>query len=83
MIGNICLNKERDTLVRYKNLATDGVHHRAMADAGMTGYLWISMISELKPAYQLDTIPFDLLQQLSRVSKAAFPAFLGKLASYT
>jgi len=70
-----------ETLVRYKNLATDGVHHRALADAEMTGHLWISMINDLKEAYQLDTIPFTLLQRLSKVSKAAVPAFMERLAA--
>jgi DNA polymerase-3 subunit epsilon len=70
-----------ESLVRYKNLATDGVHHRALADAEMTGHLWISMINDLKAAYQLDTVPFALLQRLSRVSRKAVPAFLGRLAA--
>ena len=70
-----------ETLVRYRNLATDGVHHRALADAEMTGHLWISMINDLKAAYQLDSIPFALLQRLSRVSKKAVPAFLERFAA--
>lgn len=70
-----------ETLVRYKNLATDGVHHRALADAEMTGHLWISMINDLKSAYQLDNIPFAILQRLSRVSKKAVPAFLERFAA--
>jgi DNA polymerase-3 subunit epsilon len=69
-----------EALVRYKNLTTDGVHHRALADAEMTGHLWISMINDLKSAHKLGTIPFALLQRLSKVSKAAVPAFLQKLA---
>lgn len=69
-----------ETLVRYKNLATDGVHHRALADAEMTGHLWISMINDLKSEYRLDSIPFALLQRLSRVSKKAVPAFLERFA---
>lgn len=70
-----------ETLVRYKNLATEGVHHRALADAEMTGHLWISMINDLKSAYQLDNIPFAILQRLSRVSKKAVPAFLERFAA--
>ncbi len=69
-----------EALVRYKELTTDGVHHRALADAEMTGHLWISMINDLKSAHNLGTIPFALLQRLSKVSKAAVPAFLQKLA---
>jgi len=32
-------NHRLETLVRFKNLKTDGVHHRALADAEMTAYL--------------------------------------------
>ena len=70
-----------EALVRYKNLATDGVHHRALADAEMTGRLWISMINDLKSAHNLGTIPFALLQRLSKVPKKSVPAFLQKLAA--
>jgi DNA polymerase-3 subunit epsilon len=70
-----------ETLVRYKNLVTDGVHHRALADAEMTGHLWISMINDLKSAYQFDNIPFAFLQRLSRVSKKAVPVFLERFAA--
>jgi DNA polymerase-3 subunit epsilon len=37
-----------ETLVRYKRLKTDGTHHRALADAEMTSYLWIEMVNDLK-----------------------------------
>ena len=70
-----------EALVRYKNLITDGVHHRALADAEMTGHLWISMINDLKSAHNLGTIPFALLQRLSKVPKKSVPAFLQKLAA--
>jgi DNA polymerase III subunit epsilon len=68
-----------EALVRYKNLTTDGVHHRALADAEMTGHLWISMINDLKSVHNLRNIPFALLQRLSKVSKTAVPAFLQRL----
>ena len=69
-----------ETLVRYKNLTTDGVHHRALADAEMTAHLWIGMVNDLKAAYRLTRVPFELMQQLSRVSKAAAPSFLQRAA---
>ncbi len=69
-----------EKLVRYRDLATDGVHHRALADAEMTGHLWISMVNDLKEAYKLTRVPFELMQQLSRVSKSAAPAFLQRAA---
>lgn len=69
-----------ETLVRYKNLTTDGVHHRALADAEMTGHLWISMVNDLKADYNINQVPFKLMQQLSRVSKTAAPSFLQRAA---
>ncbi|NTW98779.1 MAG: 3'-5' exonuclease, partial [Geobacteraceae bacterium] len=63
-----------------KNLTTDGVHHRALADAEMTGHLWISMVNDLKAEYNLSRIPFELMQQLSKVSRTAAPSFLQRAA---
>lgn len=65
-----------ETLVRCKNLKTDGVHHRALADAEMTGHLWIRMVNDLKADYKLRQVPFELMCRLSKVSKAAAPSFL-------
>ena len=70
-----------EALVRHKKLTTSGVHHRALADAEMTGHLWVGMINDLKSAYELHQLPFPLMQQLSKVSKAAAPAFLQKMAA--
>ena len=69
-----------ETLVRFKNLTTTGVHHRALADAEMTGHLWISMVNDLKAGYQLAQVPFELMQQLSRVPRKAASAFLQRAA---
>jgi len=67
-----------ETLVRFKKLKTDGVHHRALADAEMTGHLWTGMINDLKEGYRLRQVPFELMQQLSKVSRSTAPAFLQK-----
>ncbi len=69
-----------ETLVRYKKLKTDGVHHRALADAEMTGHLWTRMVDDLKADYQLRQVPFELMQQLSKVSKVAAPSLLQRIA---
>ncbi len=69
-----------EALVRYKNLKTDGVHHRALADAEMTGHLWIGMVHDLKAGYKLKNVPFDLMRRLSKVSRAAAPSFLQREA---
>ena len=69
-----------ETLVRYKNLETSGVHHRALADAEMTGHLWINMVNDIKADYKLQNVSFDLMKRLSKVTKAAAPAFLQRVA---
>jgi DNA polymerase-3 subunit epsilon len=46
----------------------------------MTGHLWIGMVNDLKAGYRLTRVPFELMRQLSRVSKAAAPAFLQRAA---
>lgn len=70
-----------ETLVQYKNLVTNGVYHRALADAEMTAHLWISMVNDLKDDFQFSQVPFALMQQLAKVPKAAAPAFLRKIAA--
>jgi DNA polymerase-3 subunit epsilon len=70
-----------EQLVRYKKLATDGVFHRALADAEMTAKLWITMIEELKQRHRLPAVPFELLQRLTKMTKRAVPAFLEGLSA--
>ena len=65
-----------ESLVRCKNIQTDGVHHRALADAEMTAHLWINMVNDLKTEYGLAQVSFDLLKRLSKVSRSAAPTFL-------
>ena len=65
-----------ESLVRCKNIQTDGVHHRALADAEMTAHLWINMVNDLKAEYGLAQVSFDLLKRLSKVSRSAAPTFL-------
>jgi DNA polymerase-3 subunit epsilon len=74
-------NHKLETLVRYKNLKTDGVHHRALADAEMTAHLWIRMIEDIRSNYGLQSVPFSLMQQLCKVSKKKVPEFMQKMKS--
>jgi DNA polymerase-3 subunit epsilon len=71
-------NHRLETLVRYMGLETDGVHHRALADAEMTARLWIRMIDDIRGTYGLRVVPFQLMQQLSRVPRKRVPEFLLK-----
>lgn len=58
-----------ETLVRYKKLKTDGVHHRALADAEMTAHLWLALIEDIKHSYGLKSVPFELMQKLTKTPK--------------
>ncbi|WP_422491630.1 PolC-type DNA polymerase III [Endozoicomonas sp. ALE010] len=66
------------TLVRYKRLPTDGVFHRALADAEMTAHLWLRMLEDLGEQYQLFDVPFNLMQKLGRTAKGSVHTFLQK-----
>jgi len=70
-----------ETLVRYKNLQTTGVHHRALADAEMTAHLWISLVADLKRQYALRQVPFELLLQLSKLPKAKVTTYLESVST--
>jgi DNA polymerase-3 subunit epsilon len=69
-------NHKLETLVRYKQLKTDGVHHRALADAEMTAHLWLRMIEDIKSAYSRSVVPFGLMQQLGKTPKKKVYEFL-------
>lgn len=73
-------NHKLGTLVRYCRIDNDGTFHRALADAEMTGNLWLSMITEIKDSFGINQVSFDLMQQLSRITKAKAPAYLEKIA---
>ncbi len=73
-------NHQLGTLVRYKQLPTDGTFHRALADAEMTGHLWLAMLADLKQDFGLCSPTFELLQKLTKKSKADVPRFLSQHA---
>ena len=73
-------NHQLATLVGYCGIYTDGTFHRALADAEMTGQLWISMIATIKERYGINPVPFDLVHKLSRIPKARAPSYLEKIA---
>lgn len=69
-------NHKLETLVRYKKLKTDGIHHRALADAEMTAHLWIALIDDIKNVYGLKTIPFELMQKITKTPKNKVAAMI-------
>ncbi len=69
-------NHKLETLVRYKRIKTNGVHHRALADAEMTAHLWMRMIADIKVEYGIRNVPFHLMQQLGKVPRKRVPEFI-------
>ena len=70
-----------ETLVRYKNLQTTGVHHRALADAEMTAQLWINLVRDLKRHYALRQVPFELLLHITKLPKTKIASHLEQIAA--
>jgi DNA polymerase-3 subunit epsilon len=69
-------NHKLGSLVAFKNIPTDGVFHRALADSEMTAKLWLRMLADITSQYEISPIPFQLMQQLSHKSKDAVHRFL-------
>lgn len=66
-------------LVSYTQIPNDGVFHRALADAEMTGRLWLRMLTDLQQCHGVATPTFAQLQQLSKTPKAAVARYLSRL----
>jgi len=73
-------NHKLGTLVRYCGIYTDGTFHRALADAEMTGHLWIAMTDAIQDAFGINQVSFDLMRKVSRIAKAKAPAYFEKIA---
>lgn len=74
-------NHRLETLVHYKQLKTEGVHHRALADAEMTAHLWLRMIEDIKAGFGVRDVSFALMQQLTKVSRKNLQEFLTQKAN--
>lgn len=74
-------NHKLGTLVEYKTLPNDGTFHRALADAEMTSHLWLSMLDDIKEDYPFNSIPFKVMQKLSRTAKKAASGYLASEAA--
>ena len=73
-------NHRLGTLVRYCGIYTDGTFHRALADAEMTGHLWIALIDEIKASFGINEVSFETMRELCRITRAKVPAYLAKVA---
>jgi len=69
-------NHKLGNLVEFKQIPTDGVFHRALADTEMTARLWLVMLEELRIGHGIDPVSFPFMQKLSRTAKGAVPRLL-------
>lgn len=59
-------NHKLGTLVNYLNIETTGDFHRALYDAEMTAKVWLAILENIQQRYQIDNIPFQLTQKLTK-----------------
>ena len=59
-------NHKLATLVEYANIPTDGSFHRALYDSEMTAKVWLAMLDQIQENYNIQTIPFKLVQKLTK-----------------
>lgn len=63
-------------LINYTHIPSEGGFHRALFDSEMTTKLWLVMLAEIKARYQLEHIPFSLVQKLAKTPKKSVDVFL-------
>ena len=63
-------------LVHHLGIRTDGVFHRALVDAEMTGLVWLAMVELLRDRYCLDEAPFTLIQALTGIARTKVDRFI-------
>jgi DNA polymerase-3 subunit epsilon len=71
-------NHQLATLAQYKNLPSDGIYHRALADAEVTAHLWISLLDELREQHELDELSFGFMHTLTKTPKHQLRQFYAK-----
>ncbi len=64
------------TLVEYANIPSDGTFHRALFDSEMTTKLWVAMLDDITLRYNISSIPFSILQKLTKTPKKDVHKFL-------
>ena len=72
-------NHKLSTLVKFHNLKTDGVHHRALSDAEMTAHLWMKILADIREATGMEKVPFEVVQKLSAVPKSKVPLVMSSM----
>lgn len=62
-------NHQLSTLIRYKDIPSNGGFHRALFDAQMTSQLWLAILADIKRQALLDKVSFLQVKQLAKTSK--------------
>ena len=62
-------NHKLGTLVKYKNIETNGVFHRALADAEMTARLWLCMKADIGQLLGMKEVTYDVMRLLASTPK--------------
>ena len=75
-------NHQLGTLVRYANIPSDGVFHRALYDAEMTAKLWSVMLEDISERHVSAEIAFSLIKKLTKTPKASVDNFLKRETVY-
>ncbi len=71
-------NHKLATLIRHKNIPSDGEFHRALFDAEMTAKLWLNMLDDIKERIKHEFVPFELIKILSTTPKNNVGKLLAK-----
>jgi DNA polymerase-3 subunit epsilon len=69
-------NHKLGTLVEYANLPNEGIFHRALYDSEMTANLWLSMLNDIVERYDIKSMPFSLMQKLTKTPAKKIHQFL-------
>lgn len=77
-IFQLAPNHQLATLAQYKNLPSDGVYHRALADAEVTAHLWLSLLAELNEQHELNELSFGFMHSLTKTPKHQLRQFYAK-----
>lgn len=68
-------NHKLGTLVTWRQIPDEEHHHRALADAIMTGRLWMFMLEDLRRTWDIDP-DFAFMQNLMGISRHQVRGFL-------
>jgi DNA polymerase-3 subunit epsilon len=72
-------NHKLGTLVDYVGLPVDGQFHRALYDAQMTAGVWLALLDKIREDYRYNSIDFNTMKKLSRISKKQVGKFLQEI----